>query len=214
MDHVKKLAASIGVIPVIKIDDADKAVQLAQALKNGGIPCAEVTFRTADALRAMEKISEKVPDVLLGAGTVLLAEQVDRAIDAGARFIVSPGINPKVVDHCLKRSIPIFPGCVTPTEIEIALGFGLDTVKFFPAQQAGGLDYIKAVSAPYTGMKFIPTGGINLKNLGQYISNPRITACGGSYMATGDMIAGERWDEISDLCRQSLEIVRANRKAG
>lgn len=211
MDNITERISQIGIVPVIKIGEVEKAIPLAKALKAGGIPCAEVTFRTAQAEEAISRIASSEPDIFLGAGTVLTAEQVDRAVGAGAKFIVSPGLNLKVVERCLSKGVTIFPGCMTPTEIETALGLGLEIVKFFPAEQAGGLKFIKAVSAPYGAVRFIPTGGISLKNLGEYIANPKVLACGGSYMASADMIAGEQWDEIISLCKQSVEIVRENR---
>jgi 2-dehydro-3-deoxyphosphogluconate aldolase/(4S)-4-hydroxy-2-oxoglutarate aldolase len=194
----------IGIIPVIKIDDVEKAPPLARALIAGGIPCAEVTFRTLQGEEALRRISQECPDILLGAGTVLTTAQVDKAIDAGASFIVSPGFNPKVVAHCISRSIPIVPGCVTPSEMEQALEFGLTVVKFFPAEQAGGLAYIKAVSAPYTTLRFIPTGGINEDNVAKYLAFDRVVACGGSWMVGADLIAAGRFDEITALCRAAM----------
>ena len=187
-----------GIIPVIKIDDAAKSVPLAKALISGGIPCAEITFRTAQGEEAMRRINQEVPDILLGAGTVLTTEQVDKAIAAGAKFIVSPGFNPKVVSYCIEKGIPIIPGCSCPTDIEQALKFGLEAVKFFPAEQAGGLDYIKAISAPYSSMYFIPTGGINAQNIAKYIKFEKILACGGSWMVNADLINAGEFDKITD----------------
>ena len=180
MHAVLEELGKIGIIPVIKIDDAARAVPLAKALIAGGIPCAEVTFRTAEGEEAIRRINREVPEILLGAGTVLTTEQVDKAVSAGAKFIVSPGFNPKVVSYCIKKGIPITPGCSGPTDIEQALEMGLEAVKFFPAEQAGGLDYIKAVSAPYPSMYFIPTGGINAQNIVKYLGFEKILACGGS----------------------------------
>ena len=170
MNKVLEDLGKIGIIPVIKIDDPEKAAPLAKALLAGGIPCAEVTFRTAQGEEAIRRIAAEVPQVLVGAGTVLTTDQVDRAIKAGAKYIVSPGLNPKVVAYCISKGIPITPGCSNPSDIELALEAGLEVVKFFPAEQAGGLDYIKAIAAPYPSLKFIPTGGINASNIGKYIA--------------------------------------------
>ena len=194
----------IGLVPVIKIDDAEKAVPLARALINGNIPCAEITFRTDSAEEAIRKIKNKYPDVLLGAGTVLSTEQVDKAINAGAAFIVSPGFNPKVVSYCKDKDFPVIPGCATPTDIEQALSFGLDIVKFFPAEQAGGLDYIKAVAAPYSSVKFMPTGGINEHNIAKYTAFEKIIACGGSWMVPADLIESGNYDRITELCQEAV----------
>ncbi|MDR2901011.1 MAG: bifunctional 4-hydroxy-2-oxoglutarate aldolase/2-dehydro-3-deoxy-phosphogluconate aldolase [Treponema sp.] len=197
----------IGIVPVIKIDDVEKAVPLAKALIAGGIPCAEITFRTAEGAEAIRRMAKECPDILVGAGTVLTTEQVDRAINAGAKFIVSPGLNPKVVAYCVKKNIPITPGCANPSDIEAALEFGLDAVKFFPAEQAGGLDYIKAVSAPYPSLKFMPTGGINAGNIVKYLSFEKILACGGSWMVSADLINEGQFDEITKLCRDAMKNV-------
>jgi 2-dehydro-3-deoxyphosphogluconate aldolase/(4S)-4-hydroxy-2-oxoglutarate aldolase len=194
----------IGIIPVIKIDDADKAVPLAKALVAGDIPCAEVTFRTAQGEEAMTRINREVPGILLGAGTVLTTAQVDKAINAGAKFIVSPGFNPKVAAYCVQKGIPITPGCSTPSDIEQALELGLDVVKFFPAEQAGGLDFIKAVAAPYTTVSFIPTGGINAQNLAKYLAFEKILACGGSWMVNADLINSGEFDKITGLCKEAM----------
>jgi 2-dehydro-3-deoxyphosphogluconate aldolase/(4S)-4-hydroxy-2-oxoglutarate aldolase len=200
LEELKK----IGIIPVIKIDDAAKAVPLAKALIAGGIPCAEVTFRTAQGEEAMRLINKEVPDILLGAGTVLSTAQVDKAIAAGAKFIVSPGFNPKVVSYCVGKGIPITPGCSSPSDIEQALEMGLEAVKFFPAEQSGGLDYIKAVSAPYSSMNFIPTGGINAQNIVKYLGFEKILACGGSWMVNADLINAGDFDRITSLCREAM----------
>jgi 2-dehydro-3-deoxyphosphogluconate aldolase/(4S)-4-hydroxy-2-oxoglutarate aldolase len=194
----------IGIIPVVKIDDAGDACALAEALVSGGIPCAEITFRTAEAELAMEVISHKIQGILLGAGTVLTVAQVDKAIAAGAKFIVSPGFNPKVVSHCVEKGIPVVPGCSTPSDIEMALEFGLEVVKFFPAEQAGGLEYIKAIAAPYTSMSFIPTGGINAQNIGKYIAYEKVLACGGSWMVNAELINSGNFEKITSLCKEAL----------
>ena len=202
---------SIGVVPVIAIDDAGMAVPLARALAAGGISCAEVTFRTAAATEAIANISREVPEMLVGAGTVLTIAQADAAKEAGAAFAVSPGFNPRVVDHCLQNELPIFPGCATPSEVEQALERGLKTVKFFPAEQAGGLPFLKAIAAPYSSISFMPTGGIGPHNLAEYLSFGRIMACGGSWMVSKSLIAAGEFDEITRLCREAADIVRAVR---
>ena len=194
----------IGIIPVIAINDVEKAVPLAKALAAGGIPCAEVTFRTAQGEEAIRRITKEVPEVLVGAGTVLTTEMVDRAVDAGAKFIVSPGLNPAVVAYCVKKGIPITPGCANPSDVELALEFGLEVVKFFPAEQAGGLEYIKAISAPYPNLKFMPTGGINAGNIAKYIAFDKVLACGGSWMASADLINAGNFETITALSRDAV----------
>lgn len=197
-----------GIVPVVVLNNASDAEPLAEALINGGLPCAEVTFRTEAAEDSIKLMSKKFPEMFVGAGTVLTTEQVDRAIGAGAKFIVSPGFNPKVVEYCLKNNYPITPGIMTPTELEMALGFGLDVVKFFPAENAGGLKMIKAMSAPYTMMKFMPTGGINAANVGDYLACDKILACGGSWMVKGDLISAGKFDEIEKLTAEAAAIVK------
>ena len=197
----------IGVVPVIKIDDVEKAVPLAKALLAGGIPCAEVTFRTAQAEEGIRRMAAEVPEILVGAGTILTTEQVDKAVGAGAKFVVSAGLNPKIVEYCISRGVPIAPGCSSPSDIEKAMEFGLRVVKFFPAEQAGGLDFIKAVAAPYSMMKFMPTGGINAANIGKYLAFDKILACGGSWMVNADMISAGRFDEITELCKTAMRTV-------
>ena len=204
MITVLETLEKIGIVPVIKIDDAEKAVPLAKALAAGGIPCAEITFRTAQGEEAVRRIAKEAPDVLLGAGTVLTTEQVDCAIGAGAQFIVSPGFNPRVVEYCIQKGIPIIPGCANPSDVERALEFGLEVVKFFPAEQAGGLKYIKAISAPYANLKFIPTGGINAGNVAKYIAFEKILACGGSWMADSDLINAGEFEKIAALSREAM----------
>jgi 2-dehydro-3-deoxyphosphogluconate aldolase/(4S)-4-hydroxy-2-oxoglutarate aldolase len=204
MHKVLEKLEKIGIVPVIKIDDPGKAAPLARALLAGGIPCAEVTFRTAQGEEAIRRMSGEVPDILIGAGTVLTTDQVDRAVKAGAKFIVSPGLNPRVVSHCIDKGIPVTPGCSGPSDIERALEFGLEVVKFFPAEQSGGLDYIKAVAAPYTALKFMPTGGINQGNIAKYIAFDRILACGGSWMVGADLINAGDFDRITALCRDAV----------
>ena len=208
MNAVLEQFQKIGIIPVVVLDDAKDAEPLGRALMAGGLPCAEVTVRTAAAEESIRIMSEKFPDMLVGAGTVLTTEQVDRAVAAGAKFIVSPGINPKVVEYCVKKNIPITPGTCNPSNVETALEFGLDVVKFFPAEPAGGLKYIKAIAAPYVGMKFMPTGGINAENVKDYLKYDRILACGGSWMVKGDLIKAGNFEKIKELTAEAAQIVK------
>lgn len=208
MNDILKQFSQIGIIPVVVLDDAKNAAPLGEALIKGGLPCAEVTFRTDAAEESIKIMSESFPDMLVGAGTVLTIEQVDRAVNAGAKFIVSPGINPKVVEYCVKNNIPITPGCANPTNVETAIEYGLDVVKFFPAEAAGGLNYIKAIAAPYPQIKFMPTGGINENNVRDYLKYDRILACGGSWMVKGSLINAGDFDKICELTKNAAAIVR------
>ena len=201
------------VVPVVVLDDADDAAPLAEALIKGGLPCAEVTFRTEAAEESIRIMSEKYPDMLVGAGTVLTTEQVDRAVAAGAKFIVSPGFDPEIVDYCMQKNIPVFPGCVSPSEVAQAVKRGLKVVKFFPAEQAGGLAMLKAMAAPYTMLKFMPTGGINTKNLKEYLGFSKILCCGGSWMVKGDMIKNKEFDKITEMTREATELAAAARRS-
>lgn len=215
MSEVNKRIIEIGVVPVIKLNHPERdAAPLAKALSAGGVPVAEVTFRAAGADTAIRLMREACPDMLVGAGTVLTTEQVDRAMAAGAQFVVSPGFDPELVAYCQKQNLPIYPGCTTPTDYHAAYKFGLEVLKFFPAEQSGGLAKIKAMSAPFPMFKVMPTGGISLKNLKEYLSCPVICACGGSYMVTADLIDNQKWDEIIDLCKKSVEIVKEARSNG
>ena len=197
-----------GVVPVVKIDDADDAVALAKALREGGINCAEITFRTAAAEQAIKNIHEAFPDMLIAAGTVLSKEQADKAINAGATIIVSPGMNPEVVKHCNENGWLIIPGICTPTELEAAMALGLKYVKFFPAEAAGGVKMIKAMAAPYTMVKFMPTGGISTKNLEEYLNCKAVFCCGGSWMVPGDKLAAKDFDAIRDLTAECTELLK------
>lgn len=213
MSFVSEKISSIGVVPVIKLNNPERdSVPLAKALVEGGMPVAEVTFRAAGAAKAIKLMSKAYPDMLVGAGTVMTEAQIDEAITAGAKFIVTPGLDIDLVKYAQSKGIDIFPGCTTPTDYHAAFRLGLKVLKFFPAEQSGGLAKIKAMAAPFPQFKVMPTGGISLKNLADYISCPVICACGGSYMVTADLIDNGRWDEITQLCRQSIEIVKANRK--
>ena len=212
MNEMEKRISEIGVVPVIKLNHPERdAIPLAKALIAGGVPVAEVTFRAAGAAVAIKAMRENFPEMLVGAGTVLTTEQVDEAMAAGAQFIVTPGMDPDIVAYCQKVGIQIFPGCTTPTDYHTAYKFGLEVLKFFPAEQSGGIAKIKAMSSPFPMFKVMPTGGISLKNLADYVKNPVIAACGGSYMVTADLIDNGKWDEITDLCKQSVEIVKAAR---
>lgn len=204
MDFVKQME-STGIIPVIKLDDVSKAVSLAEALRNGGINAAEVTFRAKDADKAIAAMTKSFPDMLVGAGTVLTVEQVDAAIAAGAKFCVAPGLNPKVVEHCLSKGVPFVPGVANGSQIEQALELGLKFVKFFPAEQAGGIAYIKAVSAPYAEMRFMPTGGIGEANMAEYLSNPKVVCCGGSWIVPSALVNSGDWNGITNLCKTAVD---------
>lgn len=204
MDVIEQFQ-KIGIIPVVKIDDAKDAAPLAKALCEGGLPVAEVTFRTAAAKDAIKIMCETCPSMLVGAGTVLTPEQADDAVEAGAKFIVSPGLNPRVVKHCREIGVPITPGTSSPTEIEQALELGLSVVKFFPAEASGGIAKIKAMSAPYTSVRFMPTGGINENNLLDYLRFPKVVACGGSWMVKESLINEGKFDEISRLTREAVD---------
>lgn len=215
MTEMNKRISAIGVVPVIKLNHPERdAVPLAKALCDGGISVAEVTFRAAGAELAIRLMKQAQPDMIVGAGTVLTVEQIDRALEAGAEFVVSPGFDPELVSYCQQKGLPVYPGCTTPTDYHAALKFGLEVLKFFPAEQSGGLAKIKAMSAPFPMFKVMPTGGISLKNLKEYLSCPVVAACGGSYMVTADLIDNQRWDEITDLCRKSVEIVKEARSNG
>lgn len=211
MKTIEEQFYEYGVVPVVVLEDAKDALPLAEALTEGGLPCAEVTFRTAAAEESIRQMSEKYPEMLVGAGTVLTIEQVDRAVAAGAKFIVSPGFDPEIVDYCLEKEIPVFPGCITPSEVAQAVKCGMKVVKFFPAEQAGGVAMIKAMAAPYTMIKFMPTGGISAKNLKDYLSFNKIICCGGSWMVKGDMIKNGEFDKIRELTKEAVELAASIR---
>ncbi len=208
MKTIEEQFYGYAVVPVVVLDDAKDALPLAKALTEGGLSCAEVTFRTEAAEESIRIMSREYPDMLVGAGTVLTTEQVDRAMSAGAKFIVSPGFDPEIVDYCLERDIPVFPGCITPSEVAQAAKRGLKVVKFFPAEQAGGIAMIKAMAAPYTMMKFMPTGGISAKNLKDYLGCDKILCCGGSWMVKGDMIRAGEFDKICELTREAVKLAK------
>ncbi|MCI9083167.1 MAG: bifunctional 4-hydroxy-2-oxoglutarate aldolase/2-dehydro-3-deoxy-phosphogluconate aldolase [Lachnospiraceae bacterium] len=197
------------IIPVVVLNDTANAKPLAKALCDGGLPCAEITFRAEGAAECIQIMSQEYPEMLIGAGTVLTSAQADQAMKAGASFIVSPGLNPTVVKHCIKKKYPIIPGINNPTGIETALSMGLTLVKFFPAEVSGGLEMIKALSAPYPQIQFMPTGGINLENLHTYLACDKVTACGGSWMVKDDLIKAGNFEEIQRLTQEAVRTVRA-----
>lgn len=199
------------VVPVVVLNDAVDAIPLADALIKGGLPCAEVTFRTDAAEESIRRICESFPDMLVGAGTVLTTEQVERAYKAGAKFIVSPGFDPEIIDCCISIGLPVLPGCITPSEIAQAVKRGLKVVKFFPAEQSGGVAMIKAMAAPYSMVKFMPTGGISTKNLADYLSCDKILCCGGSWMVKEDLIKSGSFDKITDMTREATALARSIR---
>ena len=202
MNQILEQLGTYGIVPVVVLQDAAKAEPLAEALCKGGLACAEVTFRTDAAEESIRIMSEKFPEMLVGAGTVLTTEQADRAVKAGAKFIVSPGLNPEVVKWCQAHEVPVIPGIVTPTEMEQAIGLGLTMVKFFPAEPAGGVAMIKAI---------MPTGGINPQNVREYLAYDRIAACGGSWMVKNTMIENNEFDRIEELVKEAVEIVKESR---
>ena len=207
MSNVSETIHKRGVVPVVVLNDAKDAAPLAKALCEGGLPCAEVTFRTEAAEESIRIMTTEYPDMFVGAGTVLTIEQVDRAVAAGAKFIVSPGFDPEIVDYCLSKDIPVYPGCITPSEVAQAVKRGLKVVKFFPAEQFGGVSTIKALAAPYVGVKFMPTGGVNAKNLESYLSCDKIVACGGSWMVKGDLVKEGKFDDIKNLVKEAVQLV-------
>lgn len=210
MDIFDRLA-EIGIVPVVALDNAEDAIPLGEALQKGGLTCAEITFRTAAAEEAIRLMTKAFPDMMIGAGTVLTTEQVDRAVAAGAQFIVAPGCNPRIVRYCVERNIPMAPGVATASEIEQALECGVKKMKFFPAEANGGLPMIKALAAPYVGVTFMPTGGLNKDNVKEYLSYDRIFACGGTWMVKKNLISEGRFGEIEQLAKEAAEIVKQAR---
>lgn len=208
MHSVVERLGAIGLVPVVKINDAEQAAPLAHALVAGGLPCAEVTFRTACAAEAIARMAAAEPELVVGAGTVLTPEQVDEAVAAGAQFVVAPGFNPRVVDHAIAAGVPMMPGIANASGVEAALERGLDAVKFFPAEQAGGLAYIQALAGPYAGVTFMPTGGINPANLGSYLACGSILCCGGTWMVKESLLDAGDWAEVERLCAEGAAIVR------
>ena len=208
MNAIIEQLSSYGVVPVVVLNRAEDAKPLAEALCKGGLPCAEVTFRTEAAEESIRIMAQEFPEMMVGAGTVLTIEQVDRAVAAGAKFIVSPGFDPEIVDYCISKEIPVLPGCITPSEVAQAVKRGLEVVKFFPVEQFGGVATIKALAAPYTQMKFMPTGGVNAKNLESYLSFKKIVACGGSWMVKGDLVDAKEFGKIEEMTKEAVELVK------
>ena len=211
MMTIEERFEDFGVVPVVVLDDVKDALPLAKALTEGGLPCAEVTFRTEAAEESIKVMAEAYPDMVVGAGTVLTIEQVDAAVKAGAKFIVSPGFDPEIVDYCLEKEIPIFPGCVTPSEVAQAVKRGLKVVKFFPAEPAGGVAMIKAMAAPYNQLRFMPTGGIGTQNLKDYLEFDKIICCGGSWMVKADLIRNGEFEKICKLTKEAKELAKSIR---
>ena len=205
MKSVKSCLEKYKIVPVIVLEDEKKAVDVAKALIDGGLPCAEITFRTKTAQSSIKLITEKFPDMMVGAGTILTTEQVDSAVESGAKFVVSPGLNPKIVEYCIQKKIPIIPGCSNPTDIEMALELGLKLLKFFPAEAAGGTKMIKALSDPYNMVEFMPTGGINQDNILNYLNCNSVLACGGSWMVNKDLIANSEFEKIKELTKSVMK---------
>ena len=204
MNEILDQIGELGIVPVVKIEKAEDALPLGRALLDGDLPIAEITFRTSAAEDSIKILTKDLPNLLVGAGTILTVEQAKKAISAGAKFIVSPGFNPKVVDYCIENNIPVTPGINNPTQIEMALERGIKVVKFFPAEASGGLSLLKSMSAPYTGIKFIPTGGINQNNLCSYLSDNKVLACGGSWMVRPDLISSGNFAEITRLTKEAI----------
>ncbi|MCB6609614.1 bifunctional 4-hydroxy-2-oxoglutarate aldolase/2-dehydro-3-deoxy-phosphogluconate aldolase [[Clostridium] symbiosum] len=208
MSNVMELIKEKRIVPVVKLDHVEDALPLAKALIDGGLPVAEITFRTDAAEESIRVIRNTYPEMLCGAGTVVNIDQAERAVAAGAAFIVSPGFTKEVVEFAVRKNIPVLPGCCTPTEIIDAMNYGLKVVKFFPAKQYGGLDTIKALAAPFPGIRFMPTGGINTGNLREFLDNDKIYACGGSWMVADSLIKEKRFDEITRLTKEAVELAK------
>jgi 2-dehydro-3-deoxyphosphogluconate aldolase/(4S)-4-hydroxy-2-oxoglutarate aldolase len=204
MDKRLELISAVGIVPTIEIDDEKKAVPLAKALVAGGLPIAEVTFRTDAAEESIHRISQECPEVLVGAGTVLTCKQVDMALEAGSKFIVTPGFHPEVIRYALSKGALVIPGTSTPGEMEQAMGLGLNVVKFFPAEQNGGAAKLKALTGPYKTLKWLPTGGIDTAKINEYLSCDQVLACGGSWMAKQELIKNEDWNGITALCKETV----------
>ena len=207
MDKIIEKISAMGVVPVIAIENASDAVGLGDALIEGGLPCAEITFRTAAAASAIRNLCNSHPGILVGAGTVLTKSDAETAVDAGASFVVTPGFDGDLVDWCLGQRIPVIPGVMTPTDINAAINRKLNVLKFFPAEAAGGVKTLKAISGPYGSIKFVPTGGITLGNLEEYLSLPNVVACGGSWLVKKDQISSGEFDAIESLVREAVQLV-------
>lgn len=212
MPEILEQINKMGVVPVVAIEDATDAPKLGNALMAGGLPCAEITFRTAAAAAAIRSMADECPDVLVGAGTVLTVAQAEIAVASGAKFIVTPGFEAAVVDWCITNKVPVTPGVMTPTEINLALNKGLQVLKFFPAEAAGGIKMLKAIGGPYGDVKFIPTGGISLNNLRDYLSLPSVLACGGSWLVKKTLIAAGEFETIARLALEAVALVNEVRQ--
>ena len=207
MDKIIDKISAMGVVPVVAIENASDAVGLGDALIGGGLPCAEITFRTAAAASAIRTLCNSHPGILVGAGTILTKSDAETAVDAGASFVVTPGFDGDLVDWCLDQRIPVIPGVMTPTDINAAINRKLNVLKFFPAEAAGGIKTLKAISGPYGNIKFVPTGGITLGNLEEYLSLPNVVACGGSWLVKKDQISSGEFDTIESLVREAVQLV-------
>jgi 2-dehydro-3-deoxyphosphogluconate aldolase/(4S)-4-hydroxy-2-oxoglutarate aldolase len=214
MNAILERLGLAGIIPVVVIDDESHALPLAEALLKGGLATMEITYRTAAAQKSIATIARLLPGILPGAGTVLTVEQAKGAVDAGARYVVSPGLSPSVVSYCIERGIAVLPGVVTPTEIQGALALGIDVVKFFPAEASGGLAYLKAVGAAFRSVKFVPTGGIDESNVAAYLAHPQVLACGGSWMVKQSLIAGKQFAEITRLAGRAAALAAVSKGSG
>ena len=208
MSELLQRVEKMGVVPVVVLNDSKDAAPLAKALCEGGLPCAEVTFRTEAAEESIKIMATEFPEMLIGAGTVLAIDQVDRAVEVGAKFVVSPGFDSEVVDYCISKNILVFPGCITPSDISQAVKRGLKVLKFFPAEQFGGVSTMKALAAPYPNIRFMPTGGISIQNLKDYLSFKKILACGGSWMVKGEMIEAGEFEKIKEMTAEAVALVK------
>lgn len=212
MENINEKIKKIGIVPVVVIHDAKNALLLSKALIDGGLPIAEITFRTEAAEESIKKITKNYPDMLIGAGTILSIEQVNRAVSAGAKFIVTPGFDPEIVEYCIEKNIVVYPGCVTPSEITQAIKRNLTIVKFFPAEQCGGIETIKAMESPFGQIEFMPTGGININNLQNYLKCDKVAACGGSWMVKSTLIKENKFEEIKKLAKEAVNLVASIRR--
>lgn len=213
-EHIFQTVARCGVVPVIAIDSIEAAIPLADALLEGGLPLAEITFRTTAAAEVIELLSRRRPELFVGAGTVLTVDNVIKAKACGARFAVAPGTNPQVIQHAKQANLPFMPGVCSPSDIEQALSLGCTTLKFFPAESSGGIDMLKSLAAPYghMGVRFMPTGGVSVKNLADYLAIDAVVAVGGTWIAKKEGLAEGRWSEIRDRCKKAVEIVAGARR--
>ena len=212
-DNVSNVLARLGearILPVVELDTSEAALPLAKALMAGGLPVAEITFRSEAAADSIGILRERIPEMLVGAGTVLDIEQVGQAHRAGSRFVVTPGFNPAVVEACIELGLPVLPGINNPTGVERAMGFGLDAVKFFPAEASGGVPFLKALSGPYPSIRFVPTGGIGPDNLGDYLALPNVLACGGSWIVSPALVRASRFDEVARLAGEAVALAARN----